>query len=373
MRYGKDAPSGSGFPIQRNLIWLHHAGIAPLCEPAARAMRDFATQASEWASYRYPTWLDTYEGFRVAAARLIGAGPREIAIVKNTSEGIATVQLGIDWKPGDRVVAFREEFPANYYPWKLLESKGISVEWLSIYDPLDWIERAAKSARLLAISHVNYLTGHRVDLEAIGAICKQNGTFFLVDAIQGLGVFPIDVERMHIDALSADGHKWLMGPEGCGILYIRRDRQDEIRPVEFGWTNVAGYNDYASRDMALREDAGRYECGTLNTIGVYGLRAAMEFVLAMGVREIGGRVLAHTRMLSDGLASKGFELARPWSANTASGIVAFRSPSEAPEHIVARLRSAGIIGAVRQGWVRFAPHFYQTEEEMTKVLTRLSQ
>jgi selenocysteine lyase/cysteine desulfurase len=366
MRYGKD------FPIRQNLVWLHHAGIAPLCPPAAQAMRNLATQAEAWASFHYPTWLDAYEGLRASAARLIGASPREIAIVKNTSEGIATVQLGIDWKPGDRVIAFREEFPANFYPWKLLEPKGVVVTWLSIYDPLDVVEKAAKGARLLAISHVNYLTGHRVDLETIGSICKKNEVFFLVDAIQGLGVFPIDVEVMQIDALSADGHKWLMGPEGCGILYIRRDRQAEVQPVEFGWTNVAGFHDYGSRDMTLRDDAGRYECGTLNTIGVFGLRAAVEFVLETGVPFIEERVLANTRTLAEGLAARGLELARPWEQHTASGIVAFRSADEPPEGIVARLRSAGIVAAVRQGWVRLAPHFYQTGDDMNLVLRQIS-
>jgi cysteine desulfurase/selenocysteine lyase len=369
MRYGKAAPAG--FPVRRNLLWLHHAGISPLCPPAAEAMRAFAAEAAEWASFHYSTWLDAYEGLRVAAGRLIGASPREIAIVKNTSEGIATVQLGIDWKPGDRVVAFREEFPANFYPWKLLEARGVAVDWLSIYDPLERVERAARGARLLAISHVNYLTGHRVDLEAIGAICHKKGVFFLVDAIQGLGVFPVDVERMHIDALAADGHKWLMGPEGCGILYLRRGRQDEVRPAEFGWTNVAGFHDYGSRDMTLRDDAGRYECGTLNTIGIFGLRAAIEFVLDTGVSLIGERVLALTRALAEGLTARGHELARPWNEATASGILAFRSPSETPESTVARLRSKGMVAAVRQGWVRLSPHFYQSEQDVAEVFTQL--
>lgn len=365
MRYGKD------FPIRGNLLWLHHAGIAPLSPPAARAMREFATEAEDWASFHYPAWLDAYEGLRASAARLIGASPREIAIVKNTSEGIATVQLGLEWKPGDRVVAFREEFPANYYPWKRLEEQGVQVSWLSIYDPLEAIEKAAVGAKLLAISQVNYLTGYRVDLETIGSICKKNGVFFLVDAIQGLGVFPVDAEAQHIDALAADGHKWLMGPEGCGILYVRRSRQDEVRPAEFGWTNVAGYNDYGSRDMTLRDDAGRYECGTLNTIGVFGLRAAIDFVLETGVPFIRERVLALTEQLARGLASRGLELARPWTPDTASGIVSFRSREEPPERIVGRLRAANIVAAVRQGWVRLAPHFYQTAEDMDRVLRAL--
>jgi selenocysteine lyase/cysteine desulfurase len=133
---------------------------------------------------------------------------------------------------------------------------------------------------------VQYLGGYRADLEAIGEICHRKGTLFFVDAIQGLGAFPLDVRKCRIHGLAADGHKWLLGPEGCGILYLQRDIQDQVDPVEFGWTNIAGFNDYTCRDMALRPDAGRYECGTLNTIGIYGLRAAVEFILEVGVDRI---------------------------------------------------------------------------------------
>lgn len=378
MGFEKDAPHAaagldyrSQFPSASNLIWLHHAGVSPLCRAAADAMKALADDAVEWASAHYAAWGETCGNLRLSAARLIGASPGEIAIVKNTSEGIATVQMGIHWRRGDRVVAFREEFPANFFPWKLLEARGVQVDWLSIYDPLDRVAAACKGARLLAVSFVNYLTGHRVDLEQMGRICSDNGTLFFVDAIQGLGVFPIDVEAMRIDGLASDGHKWLMGPEGCAILYVRRDRQDEIYPAEFGWTNVAGYQDYASRDLALRPDAGRYECGTLNTIGIYGLQAAIDFVHRVGVEEIGRLVLANSRILAEGLTDLGYELSRPWEAGTASGIVSFRRDGDEPDEIARRLRRANMHAAVRQGWLRLAPHFYQEESEMRAVLAEL--
>lgn len=330
-----------------------------------------AEDARDWASAHYEQWLQAYEGLRESAARLISASPREIAIVKNTSEGIATVQLGINWRPGDKVVAFREEFPSNYYPWKLLEARGVEVVWLSIEDPLDRIDEAARGARLLAISHVNYLTGRRVDLAGIGEICHRHGVFFLVDAIQGLGVFPIDVESMHIDALSADGHKWLMGPEGCGILYLRRSRQDEVQPVEFGWTTVAGFADYASRDMTLRGDAGRYECGTLNTIGIYGLRAAIDFVLETQVSEIGPRVLSLAEQLAAGAAERGYELAIPFDRERCGGILTIRKPGLDSRMVVSRLKEHGAVAAPRQGWARLSPHFYQSAAAMDRVLQAL--
>jgi selenocysteine lyase/cysteine desulfurase len=176
---------------------------------------------------------------------------------------------------------------------------------------------------------------------------------------------------MGIDALAADGHKWLMGPEGCGVLYIRRSRQDQVFPAEFGWTNVAAYEDYASRDLTLRTDAGRYECGTLNTIGCFGLRAAIEFVLRTGVAAIGGAVLGRAEQLARGVASRGFELIRPWDRAAGAGIVSFRRPGVDARLTVRDLKEAGIIAAPRQGWARVSPHFYQTADEMDRVLAAL--
>ena len=283
---------------------------------------------------------------------------RKIALVKNTSEGIATVAMGLDWKPGDRMVGFREEFPANYFPWKRLEEKGVNVTWLSVTDSLDQIAQAARGAKLLAISFVQFLSGYRAPIQAIGEICHTNRCIYLVDAIQGLGAFPLDVRSSHIDALAADGHKWLLGPEGCGILYINQALQDRVEPVEFGWTNVAKYNDYASRDMALRTDAGRYECGTLNTIGCFGLRAAIEFLLEVGPGEIAPLVQNLGDRIAEGVVNKGYELMGTRTPETGAGIVTFRKPGIDALEIVRKLSAAGISVAPRAGWVRTSPHFY---------------
>src|SRR6185437_8703723 len=259
-------------------------------------------------SLHYDKWLAAYDGFRAAAARLLNAQPSEIASVKNTSEGIATIAMGLDWKPGDRIVGFREEFPANLYPWQRLESLGVSVTWLAGYDPLDKIEEACRGARLLAISYVQFVSGYRAPIRAIGEIRRRHGVIYFVDAIQGLGVFPLDVRACLIDALAADGHKWLLSTEGCGILYVAQHLQDRVEPVEFGWTNVASYADYASRDTTLRPDAGRYECGTLNTIGVFGLRASIEFLLSIGAAALAPAVQSLGDRIAAGAAAKGYEI-----------------------------------------------------------------
>jgi selenocysteine lyase/cysteine desulfurase len=353
------------------MIYLNHAAVAPLAKPAADAMKQLADDCMHFGSLHYDEWLSAYEGVRTAAARLIGADRSEIALVKNTSEGIATVAIGLDWRPGDRIVAFREEFPANYFPWKMLEKQGIAVTWLSVEDPLDRIDQACRGARLLSISFVQFLSGYRAPIQAIGEICRHNHCIYMVDAIQGLGAFPLDVRACGIDALASDGHKWLLGPEGCGILYINRELQSQVKPVEFGWTNVAGYNDYGSRDMALREDAGRYECGTLNTIGCFGLRAAIEFLLEVGVGEIAPVVQNLGDRIAAGVEAKGYEVLGNRTPENGAGIVSFRKPGFEDREIVRRLKAAGISAAPRAGWVRTSPHFYISPEDIDRMLSEL--
>lgn len=367
LRYRND------FPITGRLVYLNHAAVAPLSRRSAGAMQQLLEDALQFGSLHYGDWLETYQGIRNAAAKLINATPEEIAIVKNTSEGISTVASGIAWKPGDAVVAFQEEFPSNYYPWKRLETRGVEVRWLSAFDGFDRIERACRGARMLAISFVQYLSGYRVNLQKIGEICASHGCLFLVDAIQGLGAFPIDVHLDDIDVLAADGHKWLLGPEGCGILYVRRDLQDEIEPVEFGWTNVAKYADYSSRDMTLRQDAGRYECGTLTTVACYGLRAALDFALEVGVGNIAREVQALGDQIWNGVRALGFETMGQRSTESGAGIVTFRKPGVESHLIVRRLKEAAIVAAPRQGWIRTSPHYYVSPEDIDRMLAELGK
>ena len=359
------------FPVTKNLIYLNHAAVAPLCRKAAEAMQGLAQDALCFGSLHYGDWMATYAGVRSAAAKMINAKPEEIAIAKNTSEGIATVAAGISWKPGDVVVAFEEEFPANFFPWKKLEATGVEVRWLSVFDGLERINEATRGARLLAISFVNYLNGYRVNLCEIGEICARHNCLFLVDAIQGLGAFPIDVEAAKIDALAADAHKWLLGPEGCALLYVRQDKQEQIKPTQTGWTNYAHHADYSSRDMTLRADAGRYESGTLNTIGCYGLRASLDFLLDVGVENIRPAVQALGDQLWEGAQQIGFECAGLRSPATGAGVVSVRKPGVDSHLLVRKLKDRGIIAAPRQGWVRFSPHFYISPEDIRKVLSEI--
>ena len=363
------SPPRELFPVTKNLTYVNHAAVAPLPRPSAEAMKGYVEDALNWGSFHYRDWMATVEGVRAELKTMIGCGTNEVALVKNTSEGIATIQMGIDWEPGDVVVVFREEFPANLYCWKLLEErKNCVVRWLSIYDPLEKIDAACRGARLLAISWVNYLTGYRVDVKAIGETCRRHGCFYFLDAIQGLGAFPLDVHDCKIDALAADGHKWLLGPEGWGVLFVRQEVQDEVFPAEFGWQTVKHWADYASRDMTLRTDAGRYEPGTLNIVGSFGLRASMRLLNDFGIERVSSRVGGLAARLATGLSDLGCELSVERSALTGSGIVSFRHPSIDSNQLRERLLERKILAAPRQGWVRLSPHFYLEFDEMDGVV-----
>jgi selenocysteine lyase/cysteine desulfurase len=359
------------FPVTQNLLYLNHAAVAPLSRRCASAMQSLAQDALDFGSIHYGDWMATYAALRSSTARLINAKPSEIALVKNTSEGIAIVAMGIDWHPSDAIVAFKEEFAANYFPWKKLESKGVEVRWLSVFDNLETIEAAVRGARMLAISYVQYLSGYRADLAKLGEICAQYGCLFFVDAIQGMGAFPIDVEAAKIDALAADGHKWMIGPEGCGVLYVRQSRQDEIEPVQIGWTNFAHYADYASRDMTLRHDAGRYESGTLNTIGCYGLRAAIDMLLEIGVENIAPAVQGLADRIRAGAESAGYQCLGPRTPETGAGIVAIKHPTLDALYVVRQLKERGISVTARQGWVRISPHFYNSPADIDRLTREL--
>jgi selenocysteine lyase/cysteine desulfurase len=359
------------FPVTQHLVYMNHAAIAPLSSPAAEAMKQWVENALCYGSLHYDQWLAAYRGLRQAAAQLIGANSDEIAIVKNTSEGISTISLGLNLRPGDKVVAFREEFGANFFPWKRLESKAIHMEWLSIWDPPEAISEACRGARLLTISFVQYLSGYRADLETIGEICRLRGCLFFVDAIQGLGAFPVNVRKMGIHALAAGGHKWLLGPEGCGILYVQKEVQEQIVPAVLGWTNFAHAHDYASRDMTFRPDAGRYECGTLNTAGCFGLRAAIELLLKIGIDKIAAEVQARADEIAAAVSAKGYEVMCRRTPATGAGIVSFRKPGVDSRVIVAVLQKQGVITAARQGWVRASPHFYNSPEDVERMLAAL--
>ncbi len=361
------------FPITKSTVYLNHASVSPLPSRTADAMRAVIEDVEVFGLKNYGRWLETVSALRSAAARLVGCGSDEIAITKNTSEGLSFVANGLDWRSGDVVVGIRDEFPANYFPWLRLETRGVRLRWLELRNgriELEDIDRACDGARLLAISYVQYLSGFRLDLDAIGEICRRRNVLLVVDAVQGLGPFPVDVKRSGIHALSASGHKWLLGPEGCGFLFIDGNLMPRVEPVEFGWTNVVG-SDHYSHDPNLLPDARRYECGTLNTVGIHGLQASLELFHEVGVERMAGRIHELAQRTVEGAAAKGYKPMTTRDRVSGSGIVTIRKEGVDSAAAVRNLSDEGISTAQRFGWIRVAPHFYNSEADIDALLERL--
>ncbi len=367
----------SYFPVTRELAYLNHAGVAPISTRVEEALLRYAGEATRAGAFRYGAFFDAeLERVRGCAATLLGAQTEELAFVKNTTEGLGLVAGGLDWKRGDQVVTCDLEYPSNVYPWWSLRGRGVETVTLRGRDgrlPLEAVEDALRSprARLLALSSVEFGSGARNDLEALGKLCHEHGVLFCVDAIQSLGCFPFDVERDGIDFLSADGHKWLLSVEGCGIFYCSKRVLDLLTPRVVGWRSVTQNRDFDRLHLDLQPGAGRFEEGTPNTAGIFGLGAAINLLLEIGVEAIGRRVLELTDRLVEGLALRGARVLSPRSPGEASGIVSFLHGEEDPEHTARRLRKQRVFVVARRGGVRASPHFYNDDSDLDRLLAAL--
>ncbi len=362
------------FPVTESYIYFNHAAVSPLPKFTAKAMQAQIADVSSNGVHGFPRWFDDHRGLRAAAAEMIRCAPDEIAITKNTSEGLSMVANGLDWKPGDVVVCLKEDFPANFLPWRELQQRrGVRLQGLEFLGgslDLNRIDEACSGARLLALSYVHFLTGFRLDLKAVGEICRRRRCLFVVDAVQGMGAFPIDVKEAGIHALSASAHKWLLGPEGCAIFYIDRDFMPDVEPMEFGWSNTRGYEDYRL-DRSLRSGAGRYECGTLNSVGCAGMRASIEFLNAIGAETSSSHIHSLVERLLAGIRQKGYAAAAERSRATGSGIVSLQKQGVDSEKTVKMLYENRISTALRMGRIRVAPHVYNTNEDIDRLLELL--
>jgi cysteine desulfurase/selenocysteine lyase len=351
---------------------MNHAAVAPISRRVRDAMAGLLDDVQQRGAEHWQHWVETYGNVRRSLALLLNAEPSEIAFTKNTSEGISMFASGLDWQPGDEVVSIEGEFPANFYPWKALERRGVVLRLVPSeqgrVSQESIVGALTSRTRVVAVSFVQYLSGFRLDLEKLGQACVARGCLLFVDAIQGLGAFPIDVKRTNIAGLAADGHKWMLGPEGAALLYVNRQVMEKITPPEIGWTTVRYWSDFSRRDLSWRDDARRYECGTLNTVGIYGLGAAVNLLLEVGIPNIAERILHLTDRLRGGLLAQGHAVFGPRAREEASGIVSFVPRQGGPERLLDLFLAHRVQVAARGGMVRIAPHFYNTEVEIDRVL-----
>lgn len=362
----------SEMPVTRQWAYFDHAAVAPITSRAQQALNDWAADMAENGHLHERRWLERTEEVRGLAGKLINADPLDIAFVKNTSEGIGIVAEGLPWQPGDNVVTAAEEYPSNIYPWLNLADRGVEVRRVASRDRRLWIDdiRAAVDGRtrLLTLSMVEFSSGFRNDLDALGELCRQRGVLFFVDAIQGLGVLPVDVQKTPIDFLAADGHKWLLGPEGAGIFFIRRELLDRLHCVGVGWNSVVGSRDFSRIEFQLKPHAGRWESGTLNVAGITALGASMGWLLELGIEAISGRVQELTDYLCDKAAKSGFEIHSSRQGQDKSGIVSLLLPGADVRQQVRRCREQSIVINQRAGRLRVSPHFYNSVEEIDRLV-----
>ena len=367
------------FPVLRRWNFFNHAGVCPIPQVAADALRKFADEASAGA-YLGTNWYPDLDKLRALAARVINADREEIALVKNTSEGISIVANGLDWQWGDRIVTTSVEYPANVYPWmEVVRGRGAKLVMVPEEQgpngtrvvPVEKIlqEAADPRTRIVSLSHVEFASGQRHDVAQIGAFCRANKKLFNVDAIQSIGAVPVDVKAMHIDYLCADGHKWMLGPEGAGIFFCRKELLERTRPLMVGAMNVINALEYGSYDYTLRPDAGRFECGSLSLASFFSLRASLELLESIGLANIASRIKHLTDRLISGLIGKGYLVVSPRQGEQWSGIVSFASLKHRHEDIFRTLRREHHTEiALREGRLRASPHFYNTDEQIDRLI-----
>lgn len=361
------------FPVTETYIYMNHAGVAPLSRRAQAAMANFLEDATLNGAVNAKLWEAEAETCRSVAARLLNANTTEIAFTKNTTQGILIAANGIDWRAEDNVVTTAVEFPANVYPWwSLKERYGVQTRMVPERAGRIHVEDVAAAiderTRVVTISHVEFASGFRNDIQALGEICRERDIWFVVDAIQSLGAIEVDVKSANIDILAADGHKWLLAPEGAAIFYCADEKRERLINTNVGWASVVNPRDFLNYDLTQKPDATRFEEGSYNSVGLYGLRAAIELLLEIGIPTIQRHLLELTGHLITGLEAKGYRVITPQVDSERAGIVIFDSVRLTPTEIYEILHAENIIAAERGTGVRVSPHFYNTTSEIERLL-----
>jgi selenocysteine lyase/cysteine desulfurase len=367
-------------PIAERLVYFDHAAVAPLPATSRDAIQNWLTEATEQGDVLWPQWAARIEQLRKSAAQLIGADDREIALVPNTTTGINLVAEGYPWREGDNVVTLANEFPSNQYPWMNLASRGVQCRRVEVESGIVDLEHLLAACdertRIVSVSWVGYATGWRIDVSHLAELCHRRGSLLFLDAIQGHGVFPLDVRAAGVDFLAADGHKWMLGPEGAGILYVKLEHLNRLRPLGCGWNSVVAGTDYTRIELMLRDAAARYEGGSQNMVGMIGLGASLDTLAACGLTKdaspLATQVLAVTDYACERLERIGATFLAPRVGGHRSGIVTFQLPGREPNDIRKHLASAGIVVRCRAGGVRISPHAYNTVNEVDRMMDALA-
>jgi len=367
------------FPLDPQICYLNHAAIGPWPRRTAQTVANFAQQNMMRGGTDYPDWLKVEQRLRARIARMINApASDDIALTKNTSEGLSTISQGLDWRDGDEIVGLAHDFCSNRMPWEVLGSRGVHyrpVDALDSEDPEDALIAAiTPRTRLLAISTVHYATGYRFDLERIAAACQRHGVLLSVDVIQSLGALPFDLQAVDADFVTCGGHKWLLAPEGLGFFYCRASLRDHLRLHQFGWAMREHPYDFEGDDWQPARSARRFESGTPNMMGIHALDASLSLFEEVGIDQVSERLATNVEILIRGLEKlPGVEVITPAPASRRAGIVSFRHAGTPQKTLHQQLMTHGVICAPRAGGIRLAPHFYTSESVLSTSLEKIKQ
>jgi cysteine desulfurase / selenocysteine lyase len=364
------------FPIKKRMIYLNNASISPLATTVVKAVESFLADVRDNGRINYPNWCRYADGeLKERIGTLIGADKSEIAFVKNTTEGINIVANGIDWKDGDNVVIADIEYPSNVYPWINLERRGVGIKWIKTKEGKILVEDIDqlidKRTRLVSLSGVQFSNGFRLDLGRVGELCRRRKVLFNLDMIQYIGALDLDLRKVHVDFLSAGGHKWLLSPIGTGIFYCRKESLDYIHPHNVGYHSVDKSEDHLDYDLTFRPNAGRFEEALVNFTGIWGLDVAIKLLLDLGMKNVEEHIMRLNEFTAEGLLSKGYRIISPTGEKERSGILSFMHPERSAEKILEGLDRAKIHVAIRADAIRISPTVYNDEEEMKAMLDAL--
>lgn len=355
-------------------IYLNHAAVAPWPLRTRMAVEAFAQENYQVGARNYPAWIKVEQETRHLLAQLINApDASDIALLKNTSEGLSFIAYGLNWQAGDNVVISSQEFPSNRVVWHTLRQFGVEVREVDLHDaatPEDALLGATdKHTRLLSISSVQYASGLRMQLERLGDYCQTHDILFCVDAIQSIGAMRFDVRAIAADFVVADGHKWMLGPEGVALFYCRRELQSRLKLHEYGWHMLADMTDYTAERWEFAESARRFECGSPNMLGIHALHASLSLLLEAGMAQIETRLLERTRILFELInSSPALSLLTDTRPTRHAGIVTFRHHGIAAAQLHERLMQSGVVCAARGGGIRFSPHFYTDTNQLAQAI-----
>lgn len=358
------------FILDDGIVYLNHAAVSPWPQRTAAAVQAFAEENARLGSTHYPRWLAVEEHLRERLRWLINApAADDIALLKNTSEALSVVAFGLDWRAGDNVVSSDQEFPSNRLVWEALADRGVILKQADLQagtTPEDaLLAQVDAHTRLIAISSVQYASGLRLDLQRIGDFCREHDILFCIDAIQSLGAVRFDAQAVHADFVMADGHKWMLGPEGLALFYCRAELRERLKLHQYGWHMTDAYTDFERRDWRPAASARRFECGSPNMLAIHALDASITLLQGHGMAAVESRVLANAQRLITAISDNpALVLITDPTPGRFAGIVTFRHRSVDNARLFEQLTRHGVLCAQRGGGVRFSPHYYTPAEKL---------